>query len=214
MKKKNSFLVLILLITFAAFGGAGCVTKKETPKTQTTPTATSVITPKVAKSEEVFNENASDSEILKEANGQWATDVKASSTYADATGNNSWSAKQATGQPNVNVYEDNSSAWAPKEKNKGEEYLELTFANPVYAYGVRVKESFGSGAITKIELKDAKGEYQNVWEGVDTTRGLNYLQVQFDKTDYKTNVVKITLDTTKSPDDWTEIDAVQLVGTK
>lgn len=68
--------------------------------------------------------------------------------------------------------------------------------------------------MTKIELKDTDDQYHKVWEEIDTTRGLNYLQVKAEKTSYKVNGAKITLDTTKSPNEWTEIDAVQLVGEK
>lgn len=155
-----------------------------------------------------FDAKASDAAILADVNGQWATSATASSQY----GSDSWSAKQATGVPDVDTYGDNAKAWAPEEKNKGTETLEVTFTKAVYASGVRVRENLGSGAVTKLELKDIDGKYYTIWEGTDTTEGLDYLQAAVEKTTYKVNGVKVTLDTTKSPTDWTEIDAVQLVG--
>lgn len=202
--------------------GAGCGTT--TPTDQTAKTNTDVVTNTVTTNTTtttnangnvntevdtvVFDAKATDAVILADVNGQWATSATASSQY----GSDSWSAKQATGKPNVDVYGDNSKAWAPEEKNKGTETLEVTFTKAVYAEGVRVRENLGDGAVTKIELKDISGVYHSVWAGTDATKDLNYLQAAIEKTTYKVNGVKVTLDTTKSPNDWTEIDAVQLVG--
>jgi hypothetical protein len=52
-------------------------------------------------------------EIKHDADGQWAITAKASSTYNDAQGNASWSAQQATGEPNVEKYSDDGRAAAP-----------------------------------------------------------------------------------------------------
>ena len=54
-----------------------------------------------------------------------------------------------------------------------------------------------------------------MFEGVDKTKyeqeKIQYFIAKFDKTDYKTKTVKITLATNSVPG-WNEIDAVQLVG--
>lgn len=189
--KRGIYLVILVLALMLVGMGASCT------KTQTATVS-----------------NVSDSTILSDTNGQWAVSAAASSSYNNAVGSDSWSAQQATGAPNVAAYGDNGNAWAPKEKNRGIETLEVTFANPVYATSVRVKESFGSGAITKVELKDVDGNYHVIWTGIDPIKGMSNLQIKFNKTDYLVNAVKITLDTTKAPDEWTEIDSVQLVGTK
>lgn len=189
--KKRIYLVIFFLTIVLVGIGAGC-TKTQIAKVSNVP----------------------DSRILSDANGQWAVSAIASSTYNNAKNDESWSAKQAIGRPNVNAYADDGNAWAPKDKNVGIEILEVSFATAVHATAIRVKESYGSGAVTKIELKDADGKYHQIWTGDDPTKGMNNLQLKFNKTDYLVKTVKITLDTTKAPAEWTEIDAVQLVGEK
>ena len=119
---------------------------------------------------------------------------------------------QATGAPNVEVYADDGNAWAPKTQASGIEWLDLKYPRPVHATEVRVRESFNSGTVIKVELIDDGGTAHTVWAGNDPTTGLNYLLVKFPKTDYKTAEVKVTLATNISPG-WKEIDAAQLVGT-
>jgi hypothetical protein len=150
-------------------------------------------------------------EIKSDPNGQWATAAKASSTFNDAKGNASYSANQATGEPNVQVYSTTSQAWSSKTADSGIEWLELSFAKPVHATAVRVRESAGSGALIKIEVFDDKGTAQTVWSGADSTKDLNYLIAEFPKTTFKTNRVKLTL-ATNIVAGWNQIDAVQLVG--
>lgn len=215
---KKFFYVTSIVTTALLTLGAGCSSSKTTaPSTnKTTPvvnttttntnTVTNVNTTEVAAV--VFDEAASDKAIKADVNGQWAKSATASTSY----GTDSWSAKQATGEPNVNEYGDDVNAWAPAEQNKGLETLELTYAKAVSAIGVRIRENDGSGAVTKVELKDVDGKYYTVWEGTDTTKGLNYFQVPVDKTTYKVSGVRVTVDTTKVPTEWVEIDAVQLVG--
>lgn len=151
-------------------------------------------------------------EIKSDPNGQWASDAKASSTLNDAKGTASYSANQATGEPNVQVYSTTPQAWSSKTADSGIEWLELTFAKPVFATAVRVRESSGSGAVIKIEVIDDKGAGHTVWSGSDSTKELNYLTAEFPKTTFKTNRVKLTL-ATNVISGWNQIDAVQLVGT-
>jgi hypothetical protein len=150
-------------------------------------------------------------EIKNDPDGQWATDATASSSYNDATGDAGWSAKQATGAPNVDHYSDDGHAWAPKTPDGGIEWLDLKYARPVHASEVRVRESAGSGAVVKVELFDEAGAAHTIWQGNDETKELNYLILKFKPTDYKVNRVKVTLATNTVPG-WNEIDAVQLVG--
>ena len=151
-------------------------------------------------------------EIKNDPNGQWATQAAASSTFNDAKGNASYSANQATGEPNVQVYSTTPQAWSAKTPDSGIEWLELTFAKSVHATAVRVRESSGSGALIKIEVFDDKGASHTVWNGTDSTKELNYLIADFPKTMFKTNRVKLTL-ATNVVSGWNQIDAVQLVGT-
>jgi len=151
-------------------------------------------------------------EIKRDANGQWASQATASSTYNDAQGAAGFSANQATGAPNVDSYGDNGAAWTSKTPDGGIEWLDLKYPKPVHATEVRIRESCGSGAAIKIEVYDEQGGGHAVWQGTDPTTELNYLMVKFPKTTFKTDRVKITLATNVVPG-WNEIDAVQLVGT-
>lgn len=150
-------------------------------------------------------------EIKHDPDGQWASEATASSSYNDAQGDSGWSAKQATGAPDVDRYADDQHAWAPKTEDGGIEWLDLKYLKPVHASEVRVRESMGSGAVIKVELFDEAGAAHTVWQGVDPTKELNYLILKFKTTEYRVNRVKVTLATNVIPG-WNEIDAVQLVG--
>ncbi len=150
-------------------------------------------------------------EIKNDPNGQWAIQATASSSYNDAQGQADWSANQVAGPPNVDRYADDGKAWAPKTLDGGIEWLDLKYVKPVHASEVRVRESFGSGALIKVELFDEQGGTHVVWTGSDPTKGLSYLVLKFPKTGYKSARVKLTLATNLVPG-WNEIDAVQLVG--
>ena len=150
-------------------------------------------------------------EIKHDPNGQWAIAATASSSYNNAKDQQSWSAMQASGEPNVERYGDDGRAWAPSTQSGGIEWLDLNYAKAVNASGVRVRESCGSGTVAKIELFDEMGNVHKIWQGVDPTQELNYLVIKFPPTAYKTKRVKVTLATNILPG-WKEIDAVQLLG--
>ena len=151
-------------------------------------------------------------EIRQDPKGQWATQAKSSSALNDAQANAFFAPSQATGPANVERYGTSGYAWSPKMPDGGIEWLELTYAKPVHATALRVRESYGSGAIIKVELFDEKGAAHTVWSGTDPTTELNYFAVDFPKTSYKTGRVKLTL-ATNIVNGWNQIDAVQLVGT-
>ncbi|HZR30074.1 MAG TPA: hypothetical protein VFA71_14950 [Terriglobales bacterium] len=150
-------------------------------------------------------------EIKNDPSGQWAINATASSSYGDAKGTAAWSPMQVTGQPNVEHYGDDGRAWAPKTEDGGIEWVDLTYAKPVNASEVRIRESCGSGAVVRLELFDDQGNPHKVWQGDDPTKDLNYFIIKFPPTSYKTNHLKITLATNAVPG-WNEIDAVQLIG--
>jgi hypothetical protein len=149
--------------------------------------------------------------IKNDADGQWAISSTASSTYGDAQGSADFSANQTTAAPNVEKFGDSGKAWAPKTEDSGIEWVALKYPRAVHATGVRIRESCGSGDVIRVELYDEAGAPHLVWGGNDPTTGLNYLVVNFPRTDFKTDRVKITLATNVVPG-WNEIDAVQLVG--
>lgn len=157
-----------------------------------------------------------DEKILRNPNGQWAIDAEASSSYGSAVGKNqSWSAEQMTGEPNVEKYGDNGKAWASKDPDKGIEWVELTFPKSVYATGLKIRQNYNPGAIIKIAFYDEKGNREIVWDDIDKTKyqlnTIHWFNASFEKTSYKTKKVRITL-ATNSVKGWNEIDAVQLIG--
>jgi hypothetical protein len=230
MKPSRQFLSATLALAVVAVMIAGC--KKETPNSMsatssapaapaTTPTnppptavpaadagsANADTTAKLAGAQWALKQD----EIKNDPKGQWAISATASSSYQDAQGPASWSANQATGAPNVDKYADDGHAWTSKTPDGGIEWLDLKFPKPVHAEEVRIRESFGSGAVIKVEVFDEQNAPHTVWAGNDPTTDLNYLLVKCPKTAFKTDRVKITLATNVVPG-WDEIDAVQLVG--
>jgi hypothetical protein len=149
--------------------------------------------------------------------GQWATDAKASSTYANDLGNTSagYHPMRATGAPDVQSYGDASESWASKTADSGIEWLELGYAKPVSATELRIRQNHAPGAIIKVELFEGNGTSHTVFQGPDSAvyepNTISWLLIKIDKTPYKAQRVKITL-ATNSVAGWNEIDAVQLVG--
>jgi hypothetical protein len=165
--------------------------------------------------EKKIKEALEEEKILNDTSGQWAISAEASSSYQDHTGKQPWSADQLIGKPDVETYGDNGLAWTSKDAEMGLEWIQVTFAKAVNASEVRIRQTFNPGSIIKIELIDDKGKLHTIWEGVDKTKyeqnKIQYFISKFDKTDYKTKTVKITLATNSGPG-WKEIDAVQLIG--
>ncbi|MBI4565177.1 MAG: hypothetical protein HY716_10840 [Planctomycetes bacterium] len=140
--------------------------------------------------------------------GQWAVDAKASSEY----GRDDWSARQACGEPNTLKAGDLKTAWASKEQNAGEEWLELTYEFRVRPTQVRIHETFNPGAVVLIEARDTGQNWHALWTGRDGTRECpGWLDVRLEATAIATRVIRITLDTSLVAG-WNEIDAVQLFG--
>jgi hypothetical protein len=142
---------------------------------------------------------------------QWAVSARASSEYRATD----YGARQATGAPDVPRYGDSGKAWAPKTPDLEEEWIELTFARPVHATGVRVVQNFNPGAIARIEVMDASGAATAVWSGPDATtyarNEVGILSAQFPRTPQPIAKVKIVVNAKRIPG-WNEIDAVALSG--
>lgn len=156
-----------------------------------------------------------DEKVSTDASGQWAASAVASSQYSSP----GYSATQATGAANIplGMAGDNQDAWCPAKKDNGEEWLEVSFAKPVSATEVRVRQNNCPGAIVKIEAIEADGTTHVWWEGVDAykpsaVREIVWFAVRVPKTSYLVAKVKINLNLAVVPG-WKQIDAVQLVGT-
>jgi hypothetical protein len=138
---------------------------------------------------------------------QWAASAEASSQY----GLPDWSAARALGPPEVETCSDDPRAWASQRGN-GVEWLTLTYAEPVHAREVRVHQSYGRGALSRVTLIAVDGEAHVVWEGTDPQEPCpGVLTVRMPPTDYATQTVRIDLDESRT-EYWNQIDAVVLVG--
>jgi hypothetical protein len=154
-----------------------------------------------------------EAKILADPNGQWATSAKAGSEY----GAPNYAAAKMTGAPNVPVAGDSVEAWCHNSSAQGLEWIELTYATPVHATEVRVRQTNAPGAIVKVEAIEQDGTMHLWWEGIDpykapAQRDLAWFAVQVPPTSYLVAKLKITLNLA-AVSGWKEIDAVQLVGT-
>ena len=154
----------------------------------------------------------SDAKVTADVAGQWAVSATAGSQY----GKTQYSAAKATGAPSVPVVGNSPDAWCPASKTSGTDWLEVTFAKPVHATEVRVRQNDAAGAVSRIEAIEADGTAHTWWEGADpyktpAVREIVWFAVRVPKTDYLVAKIKITLNLASGPG-YKEIDAVQLVG--
>ena len=161
----------------------------------------------------VAAEQLNDALVRADPAGQWAASAVAGSQY----GRTQYSAAQATGAPNISVAGNSPDAWCPAEKNTGTDWLEVSFAKPVYATEVRIRQNDTAGAITKIEAMEPNGTVHVWWSGVDpfkatAVREIVWFAVRVPRTSYLVARVKVSLNLATGSG-WKEIDAVQLVGT-
>ena len=141
--------------------------------------------------------------------------VDASSQWTDS-GAYAWYALQALGTPNTfdfgGDFGDTATAWAPETEYGTNEWLTLGFANPVQANGVLIRETWGNGFVTQVDLIDTSNASHTVWTGTDTSATGNPVDfvIAFTQTTYDVQAVKIFV-TEPSQDAWPEIDAVRLL---
>ena len=139
---------------------------------------------------------------------QWASSASASSEY----GADSWSANQATGEPDTSDYGDVATAWAPSGADVGIQWLEVGYDVPVRPTEVVIWELSGAGFVTLLEALDERSEeWVTLWEGSD---GSPDFLVGFSPplagTDVVTDTLRVTIDT--AVPGWNEFDAVGLFG--
>ncbi|MEM7166949.1 MAG: hypothetical protein AAF581_15905 [Planctomycetota bacterium] len=129
-----------------------------------------------------------------------------------ATGSNPgalrWDVDQFLGEPDSPAG-DHATAWASKEPDGGEEWIEAEFADDFVPDSILIRENFNPGAVVRVEALDASQQWHTVWSGNDPTQ-----EVPGDfivpGSSFATRVVRVTLDT-KRVKGWNEIDAVGLV---
>jgi len=139
---------------------------------------------------------------------QWAASGTASSEY----GTSDWTAQQATGAPDTTTCGDQTTAWASANSDTVE-WLSLSYATPVYATKVVIYITYNPSYVTLVELQEPNGTYHTVYTATPQTMACPYqLTISIPKTSYLVKSVRVTVDQT-TLNSWSEIDAVQLVGT-
>lgn len=140
---------------------------------------------------------------------QWAILATASSEY----GNPDWGAIQVIGAPNTSECGDIATAWASTASDSPYEWLELTYAIPVYPEQIRVFETYNPGSIVRVEVITVASDYVVVWEDGPRVGEAcpHVLVIPVEGIELRVSGVRLTLDQSVISD-WNEIDAVQLIG--
>ncbi|WP_414665119.1 tetratricopeptide repeat protein [Horticoccus sp. 23ND18S-11] len=154
-----------------------------------------------------------DAKVRADSAGQWAAAARAGSFQRSTY--NYYTPARATGEPKVAYAGYNTEAWCPAQQNSGEDWIELTFARPTPARGVRVRQTFNPGAIVKVEAVATDGTVHLWWAGSDpyprpATRAIAWFAVNVPATRYAVAKIRLTLNLAAVPG-WKQIDAVQLV---
>lgn len=122
----------------------------------------------------------------------------------------SWSAKKAIGPPDAQSERDDPNAWASKHADMGLQWLQLTYASPMRANGVRIFECDARGAVAEILARTPQGAWTTLWRGtVNVPQGP--LVISFPLTAFEVRTIRIVLDTNRTKG-WNEVDAVELLG--
>ncbi|MAF12966.1 hypothetical protein CMK11_21150, partial [Candidatus Poribacteria bacterium] len=142
---------------------------------------------------------------------QWADAVV---DYSSERSASSWSAAQALGIPTTFAYGDISTSWAPSAQNDGEHWIELGFTTPVYATGAVIRETYGNGSVTQIDVSGPSTALTTVWAGTDTTvaGAPTNFRVTWTQTAFLVDAMRIYVDTDRDASAWEEIDAALLIG--
>jgi hypothetical protein len=122
-----------------------------------------------------------------------------------------WGQEQACGPPDSPTGGDVHTAWAPATADGQNEWLELSYAEPVHPIAVLIFETCGLGAISQIEFADDAGNWETVWGDDPKSAGGRMRIVNASvETDIATRRVRVSILSTMVPD-WNEIDAVGLL---
>jgi hypothetical protein len=140
---------------------------------------------------------------------QWASGATASSEY----GSDSWSAAQATGVPNTAECGDIVTAWASATSD-GVDWLKLVYNTPVVPTRIDIYQTYNPGAINRVEVVDTNGQTYEVYQAAPTVLETcpYVLSIFVSGVNARVNTVIIHVDQSATME-WSEIDAVQLVGT-
>lgn len=129
-----------------------------------------------------------------------------------------WAPEQATGAPSLPDPATHGTAWCPATADGQEEWLELTYAEPIEPLVLVVYECLKPGALTRVIAYDAEGNELNAWIGKDPSPPDNGNGSAISVVPLKLKKIKIVrlrlyLD---SPhvEGWNEIDAAGILDVK
>lgn len=142
---------------------------------------------------------------------QWATDAEATSQYGST---DSWSALQATGEPNTDVCGDQVTAWA-SSSSRGVDSLTVYFDISVIPSEINIYQTYTPGSITSVDLITVDNEIITLPESSDPPGNTECPGVfTIDITDINQAVAGVTINVDQTiGNGWNEIDAVELIGT-
>ena len=142
---------------------------------------------------------------------QWSISAEASTEFASPE----WGAEQVAGEPDAPGCGDYQFAWASAASDSIDT-LEVSFSALVYPLEIVIIESFNPDQVVKVEVFDPEtGGFYTVLQKnpVQVDRPCPYqLSVPVEGLDFKTNLVRITVDQSQLGLGWNEIDAVRLIG--
>jgi hypothetical protein len=128
------------------------------------------------------------------------------------TKDRAWSAKQLVGEPDTPIDGDLATAWASKNEDMGEVWIELDYERAVRPDAVRVFEPHNPGAVSKVLGKAPSGAWEVLWEGTERPGSAPWTsEIPLAGRSFATATIRIVLDTNRVGG-WNEIDAVELVG--
>ncbi len=153
---------------------------------------------------------------LRDPGAQWGVSARAGSTVGDEatfdpTLGGEGGADQATQRPDGRY-------WLNHHMAQGQDWLEVGFGRSAHAKEIRVvlNGRAAVGAITRVDVIDDADQPHTLWSGqsstsVETRGPHTWFVLNFDKTPYKVNAVKVTFGNALVPG-VKRVDAVQLVG--
>lgn len=148
-------------------------------------------------------------EIIGQPLRQWASSASASSEY----GSTDWSAAQATDAPDAECGDD-VRAWA-SAYTIGEEWLELTYYEPVIPTEIHIHQSYNASQIVEVAVVSADGQLHTVWKGQaeEVAYCPDIMTITLSKKfQFPVIGVRLWIDYDALELGWNEIDAVELVG--
>lgn len=142
---------------------------------------------------------------------QWATNANATTQY----GSSSWSAGQATGEPNASeTCSDNGSAWASATTGT-KESLTLIYDTAVIPSEINIYQVYNPGSIVEVAVMNSttgdKVILPNSADPVGNTPCPGVFSIPVSDLTDAFDIVTIYLDQSTVAS-WTEIDAVELIG--